>query len=32
MEMEMNYWEWEGMGLNKTIPLISSDHYDNDSQ
>jgi len=24
MEMEMNHWEWEGMGLKKTFPLIAT--------
>ena len=24
MGMGMNHWEWEGMGLNKTFPLIST--------
>jgi len=23
MGMEMNHWEWEGMGLKNTFPLIS---------
>jgi len=29
MKMEMNHWEWEGMGLKKTFPLIfvARSHY-----
>ena len=28
--MKINYWEWEGMRLKKTFPLISSLHALND--